>query len=81
MVALVNIVKMPDSQICLALQVTVNALKSVDIETLQGFFYFSSFSEKDSVFSVHGVQKGLCSGSGPGQGNYKQCTLRSYCLL
>lgn len=47
MVALVNIVKMPDSQICLAMQVTVNALKSVIIETLQGFFfYFSNFSEK-----------------------------------
>lgn len=37
MVALVNIVKMPDSQICLTVQVTLNALKSVNIETLQGF--------------------------------------------
>lgn len=38
MVALVNIVKMPDSQIYLTMQVTLNALKSVNIETLQGYF-------------------------------------------
>lgn len=42
MVALVNIVKMPDSQICLALQVTMNASKSDYIETLQRFFFFIS---------------------------------------
>lgn len=57
MVALVNTVKMPDSQICLTMQGTINALKLVNIETLQGFCYFRNFREKESILSVYGVEE------------------------
>lgn len=70
MVALVNIVKMPDSQIYLTMQVTLNALKSVNIETLQGFlnYYFRNFRKRELIFSVHGDQEGPPPALGVTQG-------------
>lgn len=46
MVALVNIVKMPGCQICLTMQVTMNALKLVNVETLQRLWGFLEFQRK-----------------------------------
>lgn len=80
MVALVNIVKMPDSQICLAMQVTVNALKSVNIETLQGFFFISVILVKSfNIFCAWGSERPTShSGSDPGQGNYNNNALSGH---
>lgn len=68
MVALVNIVKTPDSPICLTLQVTMNILKSVNISTLQGFCYFRNFRQKKSTLSAWEIQQGPPPALGVSQG-------------